>query len=272
MVDKYIKEFSEATTPNSTDALLIDQGLGAYKYCQIANLLKGVNISGMGTLGCGAITSSGTITFPVTGFGVMKSGATAKSYWINGTQSGLGGADDIFFTSEAGNVALKAGSSELKLTYNGGATFTNKIETTSTASDSIKTAGGVSVAGDIYTTAWTDYSDTSTIVGFSGVLTAKVLRYKKVGKLVFVSFNLGGTSNTNRITFTLPFTSVNTDCFFGNALIGTIDNGSQTATPGRVVLPPNSATAIVDKDFSGTGTFTTSGQKDGTGSFWYEAQ
>jgi hypothetical protein len=94
MVDKYIKEFSEATTPNSTDALLIDQGLGAYKYVQIANLfnkagatynvagtldlgtntiydgnmtgnwaMNSGNVSGMGTLGCGAITSSGDITF-----------------------------------------------------------------------------------------------------------------------------------------------------------------------------------------------------------------
>jgi len=61
MADKYIKEYTEATTPNSTDGVLIDEGLGSYKYCQIANLLKGINLSGVGTIGCGAITSSGRI-------------------------------------------------------------------------------------------------------------------------------------------------------------------------------------------------------------------
>jgi hypothetical protein len=44
MSEKYIKQYTETTTPSDTDALLIDQGLGAYKYVQIANLLKGNTI------------------------------------------------------------------------------------------------------------------------------------------------------------------------------------------------------------------------------------
>jgi len=49
MADKYIKQYTEATTPNSTDALLIDQGLGEYKYVTIANLLKGNTSIPIGT-------------------------------------------------------------------------------------------------------------------------------------------------------------------------------------------------------------------------------
>ena len=133
-------------------------------------------------------------------------------------------------------------------------------------------AGDVSIPnGDLYTVAWTDYSGTSTVTGFTGALSANVLRYKKVGKLVFVSYDIGGTSNSSSFSFTLPITAVNTSNSFGNASAGTIDNGTQTSTPGRMVLPANSSTVIVQKDFSGSNNWTTSGTKRSTGSFWYEA-
>ena len=101
MSDKYIKEFSEATTPNSTDALLIDQGLGAYKYCQIANLLKGVNVSGMGTLGCGAITSSGKIETTSTAVDSIK------------TAGGVSVAGDIAKTSTVTDTSITASSTQV---------------------------------------------------------------------------------------------------------------------------------------------------------------
>jgi hypothetical protein len=55
-------------------------------------------------------------------------------------------------------------------------------------------------------TDWVDYSATSTIVGWSS-FTAKKIRYRVVGKLVFVTAQLTGTSNSTTTSFTLPFTS-----------------------------------------------------------------
>ena len=55
---------------------------------------------------------------------------------------------------------------------------------------------------------WTDYSAVSTIVGWSSFTVKKVF-YKKVGKTVFVQFDLSGTSNSIFATFTLPFANRN---------------------------------------------------------------
>ena len=52
-------------------------------------------------------------------------------------------------------------------------------------------------------TDWIDYSATSTVVGWS-VLTTKKIRYRVIGKQVFVVVQLIGTSNSTTTTFTLP--------------------------------------------------------------------
>jgi hypothetical protein len=58
-------------------------------------------------------------------------------------------------------------------------------------------------SGDLYTVTWTDYSGSSTIVGWT-TPTAKI-RYKKIGKLVWVQYQITGTSNAGTTSFTLPF-------------------------------------------------------------------
>lgn len=50
---------------------------------------------------------------------------------------------------------------------------------------------------------WTEYSDTSTIVGWSS-FTTKEIWYKKVGSIVYVKFHIIGTSNSTTTSFTLP--------------------------------------------------------------------
>jgi hypothetical protein len=51
--------------------------------------------------------------------------------------------------------------------------------------------------------AWTDYSASTTVAGFSGTPT-KAVYYSVVNKIVYVSFFLSGTSNDNILTFTVP--------------------------------------------------------------------
>ena len=57
---------------------------------------------------------------------------------------------------------------------------------------------------DALQVTWTDYSATSTVVGWAS-FTKKVIQYRVIGSVVFVYFNLVGTSNATTITFTLPY-------------------------------------------------------------------
>jgi len=55
---------------------------------------------------------------------------------------------------------------------------------------------------------WTDYSATSTIVGWSSYTTKKIY-YSKIGKTLFVLVDISGTSNSISTNITLPYTSIN---------------------------------------------------------------
>lgn len=50
---------------------------------------------------------------------------------------------------------------------------------------------------------WSDYSGTSTVVGW-GSTTVKVIKYKTVGKILHVLFRIEGTSNSTAASFTVP--------------------------------------------------------------------
>jgi hypothetical protein len=78
---------------------------------------------------------------------------------------------------------------------------------------------------DVHTVAWTDYSGTSTIVGWASYTTKKIF-YKRLGHTLYVQFDIDGTSggaNGLIATITLPNTSQNhiTTC---NVIYG-VDNG-----------------------------------------------
>lgn len=129
-------------------------------------------------------------------------------------------------------------------------------------------AANVILYGDIYNTAWSDYATSSLIVGWSS-FTTKVIRYKKVGKLVFVCFNIVGTSNSTSTSFTLPYTSANTTVAFYGAC-RYVNNGSGGVAPGRTLLPANSIACTVNTDWAGSA-WTSSGSKEIQGEFWYES-
>lgn len=124
----------------------------------------------------------------------------------------------------------------------------------------------VVTTADIYTTGFTDYSASSTIVGWSS-FTLKKIFYKKVGRTVFVWYVLSGTSNSTSASFTVP---VATSADFNvNSSTGPVaDNGASqangyssisTSTPTQVDLIRSAGTA-----------WTASGTKTVTGQFMYE--
>lgn len=158
-------------------------------------------------------------------------------------------------------------SSTKKLFFDGGGD-TYIIESAANILDHV--VGGTTIlratSSDVYTDDYTDYSSTSTVVGFSA-FTTKLIYYKKVGKLVTLWWQIEGTSNSTALTFTLPYTAANTlsiiTCGF------TTDNGTTTTTGGYALILKNTSTAILRKDMAGT-TWSNVGTKEAIGQFTYQ--
>lgn len=134
--------------------------------------------------------------------------------------------------------------------------------TTSTYKVHITKKDGTAVVGAA--TAWTDYSATSTIVGWSSY-TTKQIYYKDIGKTRFVTFMLYGTSNSTSASFTLPSASSNTVAT--NNGIRVIDNGAEGAI-GLLGLLANSSTVTCYKSLLAA--WTSSGDKLASGQFFYD--
>ena len=114
-------------------------------------------------------------------------------------------------------------------------------------------------------TDWVDYSATSTIVGWSSTPT-KIIKYRIIGKQMFVYFNLQGTSNSTTTTFTLPVNNV-----FGNSvsfLALAVDNGITTGAGNSYILDSTNI-VILRKDQIGN-SFTNSGTKQAFGEFFIQ--
>ena len=136
------------------------------------------------------------------------------------------------------------------------------------------TATNASIGTDIYTTAWTAYGATSTVVGWSS-FTSKSIYYKKVGKLVFVQFDIGGVSDSGAVSFTLPFEN-NSNLGMWAKLGFAYDNTSYTAVTGSqnaVIYMAASSTAVTCGRYlaSTLGNWTASNDKQVIGEFFYEA-
>lgn len=113
-------------------------------------------------------------------------------------------------------------------------------------------------------TDWIDYSATSTIVGWS-VLTTKKIRYRVIGKQVFVQVQLIGTSNSTTTTFTLPFSSSSN--IYTLSYAWGINNG--TFVNSAFEIAGSSSTVSLTYN-GGTTSWTASGSKQIYGQFFYE--
>jgi hypothetical protein len=117
-------------------------------------------------------------------------------------------------------------------------------------------------------TPWIDFSEQSTIVGWSSFTVRRML-YKRIGDIVFFNISLEGTSNSTALTFTIPFVSR-----LGNIAPAsfTTDNGS--ANMGgffRIQTNNNTIDCWRPTSSSNAGlssTWTASGQKSISGNFF----
>ena len=116
---------------------------------------------------------------------------------------------------------------------------------------------------------WMDFSASSSPVGWAS-LTSNYVMYRVQGSIVFVTFYIAGTGNSDNPTYcSLPFASkYQTGAYWFSAIRG-IDNGTSLTTPARATVAMDSPLLVFNKDFSTTA-WTTSGTKSVQGSIWYE--
>lgn len=121
-------------------------------------------------------------------------------------------------------------------------------------------------SGDFYSAPWQNYGASSTIGGFS-VIIVRDIYYKKIGKLVFVNFYIRGTSNSDSLYFTLPFTSASTMATIFS--LGCESNSAWQAAHGSGQLGGSSATVYTYINVIGTG-FAATNEKAVQGQFFYQ--
>lgn len=118
---------------------------------------------------------------------------------------------------------------------------------------------------------WSDYTATSTITGWTGGL-AKAIYYMTIGKLVFVSFYIDGTSNSTDARFTVPAKAANIANVYYSAIASAAqDNGVDLTTPCTVLMAPDQNYIYITKGMN-TGAWTASGNKIVRGNLWYISQ
>ncbi len=141
---------------------------------------------------------------------------------------------------------------------------------------SVGILNGLSVAGlitsftDLYSVPTTDYTATSTIVGWSSFTSGrKFIIYKQYGKTTWCRWHLEGTSNSTAVTFTLPQTSAGSGSYPPfTAITYSFDNGTVT-TAGMTAIAPNAST-VTCYPTTAQGSWTNSGTKIVNGQIWFE--
>jgi hypothetical protein len=133
-------------------------------------------------------------------------------------------------------------------------------------------AGTPTITGvaDIYSENMTDYGSLSAPSGWSGSPTTFVW-YRKVGKLVFISFNITGTSNAFTASITLPYATSNTIYILPRSAIRAKNAGVDGTSPGMAYAVQNSTTLNFYKDWA-QNAWTNSGTKEVDGQLVYIAQ
>lgn len=215
-----------------------------------------IPVSGITGLGTGVATALavnvGSVGAFVTfnGAGGTPSSMTATN--LTGTAAGL---------SIGGNAATATTASAVAV---GGITGLGTGVATALAANA-SGAGGFAVIS----TAWTDYSASSTVTGWSAFST-KSIRYTQVGKIVYVQYDIDGTSNATTISFTLPIAAANAASItYGASPSWAVDNGTSPTAPARLYLSGSTSTVNILKDLAGAA-WTNSGNKVVVGQFFYE--
>jgi len=119
-------------------------------------------------------------------------------------------------------------------------------------------------------TEWTNWSANASPQGWSGTPTVYVF-YLKIGKLIFISFNISGTSSAFTASITLPFATVNSLYALPRSSFRAKNAGVDGAIPGMAYAVQNSSVLNFYKDWAQTA-WSNSGTKEVDGQLVYMCQ
>ena len=114
--------------------------------------------------------------------------------------------------------------------------------------------------------AWVDYSDTSTILGWDEISTQQIW-YKQTSDMVYVTIRISGTSNSTSASFTLPI-DVGTEQSHISTMI-TEDNSSNLTASGMVRVTGGTNTFTCFKNTDQDVLWTHNNTKAIYGNFFY---
>ena len=247
---------------NAGDSAYAGVECGAHKLAGLQQLDYSSDIASGATVDLGTATGNSVTVTHSTGTTAITSfggGATVQKGGIVAVIPSISGGT-LTVTHHATNMILLGGAN---ITLASGDVLLMMKNHDSNAE--WKHVGGCRADGTAWAeTAWTDYSATSTIVGWSS-FTTKQIYYKDIGKTRFVTFILYGTSNSTSVTFTVPSASSNTVAT--NNGIRVIDNGTEGPI-GLMGLSENSSTVTCYR--SQLAAWTSSGVKLVSGQFTYQ--
>lgn len=216
---------------------------------------KTLTITGDATISATPYTPGGTdvaIADGGTGAGTAQAAINALAGGVTANKVLRGNGTNILLAS----VALATDVTGTLPVGNGGTGVTAASDAT----------GGVAVVG----TAWTDYSDTSTVVGWSS-FTLKKIYYKKIAKTVFIQFSFEGVSNSTSVTFTVADAAATAPATQGGLLYFIQNNGLNVAATGSCRISANGTTVTCYKDPSSAASWTATNNKTAYGCLTYEA-
>lgn len=116
-------------------------------------------------------------------------------------------------------------------------------------------------------TEWIDYSNASTITGWSA-LTAQQIFYQKRGNIVKGFFYISGTSDAVSVSFTMPYTASADITYHVSACRGA-DNGANITNACLVQVVYGTKDVVIYSDMAG-GAWTNAGTKMVAGQFEYK--
>lgn len=198
------------------------------------------------------LTTDVTGVLPVANGGTGQSSQTGTGLPVAQTSPTIITPTVASFTNAQHNHSNAAGGGQL----NGASAITD---------GTITPAELVAGAGTDWAT--TDISGSSTIVGWAS-FTVKQLRYRQVGKFIYVFYYLAGTSNDTATSFTVPVSPATTMNEYEGVSGLHIDNGAVGTQP-RWNLVSSGSVVTFFTTFAGGG-WTASGSKDIRGTVVYE--
>ena len=210
-----------------------------------------------------AITSVGTLT------GLTVSGALSadSALYVSGGNVGIGTSSPGVSLDVAGAVRIQSGNT---LSLNNSSNLANLTLYATSGSSGTTSDLLFGSTGDIYSNAWSDYSASSTIMGW-GSISSKGIYTKKIGKTVFVKFDITGTSNSTGVTFTVPYTQASDSISLYAALGAAVNNGSTISTGSGMSFGVGTSTITCYPDLTYSSAWVNSGTKRVIGSFFYQS-